>query len=124
MLTFIFWLLMTASAHAATLYWNGPIDGTVDIERKGEDGRFAFVDRVNANPPRYTLPKGVWGEYKLTFPGGESNTVTYSADLDGSGGTDRLDALEAKLAGICRAAKAMGGTATTLAGRLRKEIPC
>lgn len=32
--------------------------------------------------------------------------------------------LQAQLAGICRAAKAMGGTATSLAGRLRKEIPC
>jgi hypothetical protein len=36
----------------------------------------------------------------------------------------RLLKLEAQMAGICRAAKAMGGTASTLAGRLRKEIPC
>jgi hypothetical protein len=32
--------------------------------------------------------------------------------------------LQAQLAGVCRAAKLMGGSATTLAGRLRKEIPC
>lgn len=36
----------------------------------------------------------------------------------------RIGTLERQLAGICRAAKAMGGTSTSLAGRLRKEIPC
>lgn len=39
-------------------------------------------------------------------------------------GPTQVQALEAKLDGICRAAKAMGGKPTTLAGRLRKEIPC
>jgi len=36
----------------------------------------------------------------------------------------RVLALDAKLAGICRAAKAMSSTSTSFAGRIRKEIPC
>ena len=38
--------------------------------------------------------------------------------------TGRIATLESQLAGVCRAAKQMGGSATSLAGRLRKEIPC
>jgi hypothetical protein len=36
----------------------------------------------------------------------------------------RIATLEAQLASICRAAKAMGGSPTSFAGRIRKEVPC
>lgn len=36
----------------------------------------------------------------------------------------RIKKLEGQVDAICRAAKAMGGTATTFAGRIRKEVPC
>jgi hypothetical protein len=38
--------------------------------------------------------------------------------------TGRVTAAESKLAGVCRAAKAMGGSSTSLAGRLRAQMPC
>lgn len=108
-------LYSVAFASAATLYWNGPQEGTVDIEKKDATGAFVFVERVNANPPKYTLPTGAFGDYRLSFPGGQSNAVTYSADIDVANNDH---------AAICRAAKAMGGSATTFAGRIRKELGC
>lgn len=97
---FVFALLVVSlNAHAATLYWNGPLEGTVDIEKKDANGTFTFVERVNANPPKYTVPTGAWGEYRLSFPGGVSNSVVYSADLD-TGTVARVDALETRVSAL------------------------
>jgi hypothetical protein len=123
------WLLFCSlwlgvEAQAAELLWTytttnvGP---TVTIERANNaSGPFTVVTSLPSSTTKfYVVPDNFF--YRVSNPVGSSNTVqVVIVPVD----DPRLLKLEAQMAGICRAAKAMGGTASTLAGRLRKEIPC
>jgi hypothetical protein len=110
-------LLLGVEAQAADLVWKytttnvGP---TVTIERANNaSGPFMVVTTLPSSSTRfYVVPDNFF--YRVSNPVGASNTVQVLIPADAG----------ALKESICRAAKAMGGNATTLAGRLRKEIPC
>jgi hypothetical protein len=121
-------LCLGVEAQATDLVWKYTttnVSAIVMVERApSESGPFTVISTVASNPSRFTLPApdGLW--YRVTNATGVSNTVQYTIPIVASFEDPRIAKLEAQLAGICRAAKAMGGTSTSFAGRIRKEIPC
>src|SRR5687767_14812774 len=109
-------LWLGGEAEAADLVWQytttnvGP---TVTIERANNaSGPFTVVTQIPSGSTRfYVVPDNFY--YRVSNPVGSSNTVQVVIPEEASKLKDS----------ICRAAKAMGGTSTTFAGRLRKEIP-
>jgi hypothetical protein len=92
-------LLLGVNAEASDLVWQYTttnVGPTVTIER-------AF----------YVVADNFF--YRVSNSVGSSNTVQVLIPVS------EVDKLKDS---ICRAAKAMGGTATTFAGRIRKEVPC
>jgi hypothetical protein len=121
MLTLIFWLLMTVAAHAANLEWDPTADGFLLLEYStSATGPFEVLKEIPAYPPSY--PLSTFGFYRIRVANGGpvSNTVQFSLAVTDTA----ILELTSKLEGLCRAAKAMGGTATSFAGRIRKEVPC
>jgi hypothetical protein len=108
-------------------YTTTNVGPSVTIERANtSSGPFTVVTTIPSSTTRFHVtPDNFF--YRVSNPAGSSNTVqvviapepTPVPVVD-----PRILKLEEQMAGICRAAKAMGGNATTLAGRLRKEIPC
>jgi hypothetical protein len=110
--------LLGVKAEASDLVWQytttnvGP---TVTIERANNaSGPFTVVTTIPASTTRFHVVADNF-YYRVSNPVGSSNTVQVVIPVS------EVDTLKNS---ICRAAKAMGGTATTFAGRLRKEIPC
>jgi hypothetical protein len=121
MKTLIFWVLMVTAANAAQLEWDNTADGLLDVEfRVTVNEPWIVLKTIPAYPA--SLPITQFGYYQLRIPGTDvvSNTARYWVDASGQ---EFLE-LKSKVEGICRAAKAMGGTATSFAGRIRKEVPC
>jgi hypothetical protein len=112
-------LWLGVSAEASDLVWKytttnvGP---TVTIERANNaSGPFTVVTTIPSSTTKfYVVPDNFF--YRVSNPVGVSNTVQVVIVP-----VDEVGKLKDS---ICRAAKAMGGTATTFAGRIRKEIPC
>jgi hypothetical protein len=114
----LLFLLLAVNAEASDLVWQytttnvGP---TVTIERANNvSGPFTVVTTLPSSTTRfYVVPDNFY--YRVSNPVGASNTVQVVIPVS------EVDKLKDS---ICRAAKAMGGTATTFAGRIRKEVPC
>jgi hypothetical protein len=129
-----------ATAQASTLTWNRNVElGVKDYQVYACTAPGCTVAKVPtmlvgtvAQPIVGDVPKfvldltGKTGQVAVTartlalVETGLSNVVSFAVSESDA----RLLLLEAKMAGVCRAAKAMGGSSTSLAGRLRKEVPC
>jgi hypothetical protein len=107
-------------------YTTTNVGPSVTIERANTaSGPFTVVTTIPSSTTRfYVVPDNFF--YRVSNPAGSSNTVqvVIAPEPTPVPVDPRILKLEEQVAGICRAAKAMGGNATTLAGRLRKEIPC
>jgi hypothetical protein len=111
-------LLLGVEAQAADLVWQytttnvGP---TVTIERSNNvSGPFTVVTTIPSSTTRFYVVADNFF-YRVSNPVGASNIVQVIIPVS------EVDKLKDS---ICRAAKAMGGAATTFAGRIRKEVPC
>lgn len=129
-----------SEASAASLQWDYDTTGgkivpsTANVEWSlYPSGPWTLKKTIPSFPSSYTLDT-TYGYYMIQNSGGNSNVVQYVApppvppppppvDDDSKMQADILK-LQSQMAGICRAAKAMGGSPTSLAGRLRKEVPC
>jgi hypothetical protein len=141
MRTLFCWLLLIGSAQASTLAWDydttlGPIPTTATVQRgPASAGPFTDLATIASLPSSYPEPVVPTGwtavYYRISNAGGLSNVTGYVLPVATTTTDTRVDALllrmtaaESKLAGVCRAAKAAGGSSTSLAGRLRTQIPC
>jgi hypothetical protein len=123
-------LCLGVEAQAVDLVWQYTttnVSGSVMVERApSQSGPFTVISTVSSSPSRFTLPApdGLW--YRVTNATGVSNVVQYTIPIVAGLSLEapRIATLEAQLASICRAAKAMGGSPTSFAGRIRKEVPC
>jgi hypothetical protein len=131
-------------SHAATLAWDydlstgGTISATALVQRgPAASGPFTTIATIPSLPSTYPEPAVPTGwtavYYRIHNDGGDSNVAGYVLPVvTPTTTTDpRVDALllrmtaeESKMAGVCRAAKAMGGSPNSFAGRIRKEVPC
>jgi hypothetical protein len=111
-------LLFAVSAEASDLVWQYTttnIGPTVTIERANNaSGPFTVVTTIPSSTTRFYVVADNFF-YRVSNTVGSSNTVQVVIPVS------EVDKLKTS---ICKAAKAMGGTDLTLAGRLRKEIPC
>ena len=133
--------LLLAQATAPSLSWSieeAPLACSVQtpntmVQRSGsQGGPYGTIATVPITTTRWSLPlvgDNQW--YRVATACGVSNVVQYLASSvppptvdDDSVLQAEIATLKSQLAGICRAAKAMGGSSISLAGRLRKEIPC
>jgi hypothetical protein len=132
----------------------GTIPATATVQRapaiSGPFTNLAIIPSLPSTYPEPIVPTGWLAVYyRIHNDGGDSNVAGYvlpvveptpTTTLDIRVGLletqvsilqsqmavmqSRVTAAESKLAGICRAAKAMGGSSTSFAGRIRKEVPC
>lgn len=141
MKTLFCWLCLVTSAQAGTLLWDydtsiGPIPATATVQHAAVfTGPFLDVATIPSLPSTYPEPLVPTGwtavYYRIHNDGGDSNVAGYVLPVTTITTDPRVDALllrmtsaESKLAGLCRAAKATGGSPTSFAGRVRKEVPC
>lgn len=98
MLILVFFLLMAAPVHAASLVWDETADGFLQLEYStSPNGPFAPVATIPAYPPRYPMIPGKYGYYRLTVPQGPSSQVVrFFADVD-TGWIDVVSALETRV---------------------------
>jgi hypothetical protein len=90
--------LYTATvASAASLFWDKPHTGNINLERAdAEGGPFAFVATISAEVP-YKLTPGDFGYFRVTYLGVPSNVVHYSLDVNGNEVLERLTSIEGAL---------------------------
>jgi hypothetical protein len=97
MLTLLFWLLFAVSADAASLFWDSPRTGNINVERADtEAGPFSFVATVSAEVP-YSLTPGAFGYYRIVNGGIASNVVRYSLDINGNEILTALGSIDSRL---------------------------
>jgi hypothetical protein len=90
-------LLMVGTADAASLFWDSPRTGTMNLERAdAEAGPFAFVATISAEVP-YSLTPGAFGYYRILNGGIPSNVVRYSLDVNGNDVLTALGSIESKV---------------------------
>jgi hypothetical protein len=94
-------LLLASPVSAASLVWDATADGQLDVEVWDTANlKWSFVMRVPANPPKFPLVTGKFGDYRVTAPGGaSSNTARYSADIE-TGLTDQVKALDLRVTAL------------------------
>jgi hypothetical protein len=72
--------------------------------------------------PQWMIPATMSGSLAVAAVDSNKNMSPLSNPVVLNPVDPRIAKLEAQMAGLCRAAKAMGGTATTFAGRVRNEV--
>ena len=94
--------LSTVSAHAAELVWDAQtIASPLTVERSAtQTGTYTTVATLPNGATRFILTPGAYGFYRVRNSAGPSNSVQFSADLYTGLVTDRLTALETRVAAL------------------------